>query len=84
MMFPVLAENRDALTEHLEGNGVETRPMLPLTNQPYLKALFGAGVEDRFPVAQDVNRRGFYVGSHPYLSQKDLNHMADAFGSFFV
>ena len=84
MMFPVLAENRDALTEHLENNGVETRPMLPLTNQPYLKQIYGAGVEDRFPVAQDVNRRGFYVGSHPYLSQKDLNHMADAFGSFFV
>ena len=86
MMFPVVCETervRDGLTQHLENNGIETRPMLPLTSQPYLKRLMGADLEDRYPNAKKVNECGFYVGSHPHLSETDLDRIVSAFHSFF-
>jgi dTDP-4-amino-4,6-dideoxygalactose transaminase len=87
MMFPIVCDDsvdRDQLTQHLEGHGIETRPMLPLTNQPYVKKLFGDDVEDRFPVAKRINRQGFYIGCHQHLDQSDLAHIYDAFRQFFV
>jgi len=81
MMYPIvcLGDDRDALIQHLESNGIETRPMLPLTSQPYLKKLMGDDVEDRYPVAKWINQQGFYVGSHPYLTESDLAYMSDTF-----
>ena len=83
MMFAFVCKDdvRDALCEHLEQNGVETRPALPLTNQPYLKGIVN---EDDFPIAKIVNQGGAYVGCHPYLSEDDLSHMVKAFRSFFA
>lgn len=86
MMYPVVCDDgveRDALIQHLEGRGIETRMMLPLTSQPYMKKLFGADVEDRFPVAKRINRQGFYVGCHQHLDEGDMVFIADAFRSFF-
>lgn len=83
MMLPILAEQRDALVWHLEANGIETRPMLPLTSQPYIQSLYGKDVESRFPVAADVNTRGFYVASHPYLTREDIDRMINAFRDFY-
>jgi dTDP-4-amino-4,6-dideoxygalactose transaminase len=85
MMYPIvcLGDDRDALIQHLESNGIETRPMLPLTSQPYLKKLMGDDVEDRYPVAKWINQQGFYVGSHPYLTESDLAYMSDTFHAFF-
>lgn len=82
MMLPIVTMNgvRDDLCEHLEQSGIETRPMLPLTNQPYLR---GVVQESDYPVAQRINRNGFYVGCHPYLSEEDLEHMSNAFHEFF-
>jgi len=84
MMFPLRAQDRvvrDALVQHLESNGIETRPLLPLVNQPYLKAL---GVdESAYPVAQMVNETGFYVASHQYLTSEDLMQISEAFHSFW-
>ncbi len=84
MMYPVRAKDRatrDALAAHLESKGIETRPLLPLTNQPYMKAL---GVnEDDYPVAKMVNETGLYVGVHQYLSAVDIARVAGAFRDFF-
>ena len=75
--------HRDALVGFLENRGIETRPLVPLTNQPYMKALFGADLEDRYPVAKMVNETGFYIGVHQYLSMDDLSHMDKAFHDFW-
>lgn len=86
MMFPIVCHDvvdRDALTEHLERAGIETRPMLPLTSQPYVRSLFGDGVESRYPVAQRINRQGFYVGCHPYMTAGDLDHIVAVFNDYF-
>lgn len=86
MVYPIVCESqfvRDALTQHLETNGIETRPMVPLTNQPYMKRLFGADVEDRYPNAKKINQCGFYIGCHQYLQPEDLDRIGSAFRSFF-
>lgn len=77
MMFPVVVRdlNRDGLTEYLESVGIETRPALPLTNQPVYKDMFQ---EDNYPVAKNLNRNGFYVGCHQYLTEQDMSYIASA------
>ena len=83
MVYPVLCESetvRDGLTSHLEANGIETRQMVPLTNQPYLKRLMGADLEDRYPNAKKINQTGFYVGCYPGIETEPI---IEAFHSFF-
>ena len=86
MMYPVVCESehvRDTLTTHLEANGIETRQMLPLTNQPYLQRLLGDDLEDRYPNAKRINHQRFYCASHQYLTEDDLAHIVETFHSFF-
>lgn len=86
MMYPVLAEDRDTrdrLVQHLESDGVETRYMLPLTNQPYFKRAYG-DIERNYPETHRVNQTGFYVGCHPYMDDADVAHVIEAFGRFFA
>ena len=81
MMYPIRAENRairDRLVQHLEANGIETRYLLPLTNQPYIKAIFG-DIEDEYPVAKMCNETGFYIGCHQHLDAGDIAYVAEVF-----
>lgn len=81
MFYPILSKRRDELCLYLEDHGIETRPFLPLTNQPVYRGLV---FEAAFPMAQRVNREGFYVGIHPDLSPDDLNHIASTIRAFFA
>jgi perosamine synthetase len=87
MMFPIVVKGslvkRDELTLFLEENNIETRPMVPLVNQPYKKALFGEDLEDRFPIAKYINQNGFYVGCQPDLTLKELKYVVEKFNEFF-
>jgi perosamine synthetase len=78
MMYPiVLREGSKAqVTKALEDRGIETRDMLPLVNQPVYRTLYGTREED-YPVAHTINRMGFYVGSHPDVTERDLDHMVE-------
>lgn len=84
MMFPIVLRDRpkEALVNFLEQNGVETRDMLPLTNQPVYQRLLG-WCEDAYPVAKWINQNGFYVGCHQDLTEFDLDYMAELFERFF-
>ena len=87
MMFPLVLRKgwplrKQDLTGHLERNGVETRDMVPLLNQPIYRKTFG-DLEPAFPVAQWINASGFYVGCHPYLDDGDVDHVIDVFRQFF-
>ncbi len=84
MMFPLVLrdEPKTELVNFLEQNGVETRDMLPLTNQPVYHRLLG-WAEDDYPVAQWINQNGFYVGCHQDLTEFDLDYMAELFERFF-
>ena len=84
MFYPLFLKrgSRDELIRHLEERAVETRYLLPLINQPIYKKIFGE-LEREYPVAAEINRRGFYVGCHPGISDTDVDYMLETFHDFF-
>lgn len=81
MFFPMYADRRDELIEHLEKNGVRTRHMMPLTNQPLVQKYIKR--KNQFPVATEINKIGLLLGCHQYLTRKDLDYMIDKIREFY-
>ena len=83
MMYPLVLrhEQKNDLTAHLETHGIETREMLPLTNQSCYRDYFN---EDQYPVARWVNRGGFYVGIHQNLTRDDMDYITATIGEYFA
>jgi dTDP-4-amino-4,6-dideoxygalactose transaminase len=83
MFFPIVANesvNVPKLLNHLHDNGVFTRRLMPITNQPVVLKycnLSQAWMDARFPNADFINRQGFYVGSHPGLKTDDIHYLGD-------
>ncbi len=85
MMFPIVVNDnvdRNELVLFLEKNGVETRGMLPLLNQPAYKKLFG-NIEQEYPVAKKINDCGFYIGCHQNISKNDFDYVFEIFKQYF-
>ncbi len=85
MLFPVIdkdPEGSKELTLHLEEHAIETRPMMPLINQPFYIERFG-DIEDDYPVAKQINAGGFYIGCHQGFTTDDLDYIINTFNSFF-
>jgi dTDP-4-amino-4,6-dideoxygalactose transaminase len=84
MMFPVVLADqpKTELVHFLEQHGVETRDMLPLTNQPVYQKMLGWR-EDHYPVAKWINQSGFYIGCHQDIGETDLDYMAELFERHF-
>jgi dTDP-4-amino-4,6-dideoxygalactose transaminase len=84
MMYPIVckAETKDELINFLEQGGIETRDMLPVTNQPVYKKIFQICEED-YPVADWINKNGFYIGCHQDLTKDDIAFIHDNFRSYF-
>jgi len=84
MMYPIVLRNgsKAEVTHALEKAGIETRDMLPLVNQPIYRALFGTREED-YPVAREINQMGFYIGSHPDMTESDVEFIVDSFQRIF-
>ena len=84
MMFPIVLkdEKKDALVNYLEKQGIETRDMLPLTNQPFYQQQLGIK-EDDYPVAKWINNNGFYIASHQSLSQVQKEYIVKIFEDYF-
>jgi CDP-6-deoxy-D-xylo-4-hexulose-3-dehydrase len=75
-------EDKKPLVDFLEDRGIETRDLLPLLNQPVYKKLFG-DLEPKYPVARALNRSGFYIGCHQYMSAADADYVIEQFRAFF-
>ena len=87
MMYPLVIKKnapftRREITNWLEKNNIETRPMMPLLNQPIYRKLFG-DLEADYPVAQWINSCGFYVGCHHGLQQAQLDKIINCIHSFW-
>jgi dTDP-4-amino-4,6-dideoxygalactose transaminase len=84
MMYPIVlrSEPKKELVYYLEENGIETRDMLPITNQPYYQRTFNLN-EDDFPVAKWINQHGFYVASHQDLTTEERQHIVSTIFNFF-
>ena len=86
MMYPLVIKDdkaftRNEIVKYLEQNNIETRPMLPLLNQPIYKEIFG-DIEKDYPVAQWISNNGFYVGCHHGLSKEELNMIIKTIHAF--
>ncbi len=75
-------EDKLPLVNFLEDRGVETRDLLPLLNQPVYRGLFG-DLEPQYPVARALNRSGFYIGCHQYMTPADADYVIEQFRAFF-
>lgn len=84
MMFPLVLRdsNKEKLVNHLEKEGIETRDMLPLINQPIYKKMFDINVKD-YPIADWINNNGFYIGCHQDLKKEDLDYVISFFEKYF-
>lgn len=84
MMFPLVLrdQNKEELVNFLEQRGIETRDMLPLTNQPVYHRLLG-WKEAEYPVAKHINNSGFYIGCHQDITRVDLEYIAHLFDQYF-
>ena len=56
--------------------------MLPLLSQPIYRRLFG-DLEPEYPVAQWLNRGGFYIGCHQHLDEAATEYVVDKFYEYF-
>lgn len=86
MLFPVVVTHknadRDKLTLFLEENLIETRPMMPLINQPFYTKMFG-NLEKYYPVAKWTNQNGFYIGCHQEFGDSEIEYIVETFQKFF-
>lgn len=82
MMMPLVLkhETKENLVAFLEEHGVETRDMLPLTNQPCYKGMWNP---DDYPVATWINESGFYCGVHHALTYNDIDLISDLIHDYF-
>jgi perosamine synthetase len=85
MMYPIVLrqQHKRELVNFLEDNGVETRDMLPLTNQPVYPRLLGWNEAD-YPNARHINDSGFYVACHQDLRPSELDYIGDCISRFFT
>lgn len=73
---------RDDLILYLETNGIETRYLLPLINQPIYREIFG-NLDEQFPVAAQLNKTAFYIGCHPDLTDGEIDFVIEHIKQFF-
>lgn len=84
MMYPIVLRNQDKsdFVMHLERRGIETRDMMPVTNQPVYRESLQID-EREFPVARRINARGFYLGCHQHLTSSDLDYIVSVVDEYW-
>ena len=84
MMYPIVLRNEDKndFVMHLEHRGIETRDMMPVTNQPVYRGSLQID-EREFPVARRINARGFYLGCHQHLTSSDLDYIVSVVDEYW-
>jgi CDP-6-deoxy-D-xylo-4-hexulose-3-dehydrase len=75
--------SRKELTDYLEEQGIETRPIVAgnLARHP-AASLFKAFGESRFPGAESVHRRSFYIGLSPLQTDSAMDRLLETFSGF--
>jgi dTDP-4-amino-4,6-dideoxygalactose transaminase len=85
MMFPLVAKagvDRDQLLLFMEERGIETRFLLPLLSQPVYKKIF-PGLDEKYPIAQNLARNGALIGIHQNLTEEDIQYISDTIHGYF-
>ncbi len=85
--YTILCRSRDArdgLIRHLEGKGIETRPVIcgNLTRQPALRH-YEYRVSGELAGADRVMDCGLYWGTHPYMSDSEIDYIIQTVSEHF-
>ena len=86
--FPIVCRStdlRNQLRNHLEENGIETRPVIcgNLARQPAFK-LIPHRISGSLTGADAIMDRGLFWGSHPMMTQSDLEYVVSIVTDFFA
>lgn len=86
MMFPLVFSEVSGIAVSdmmaaLDKDGVETREMLPITNQDCYRDLVGD--YQRFPGARWLNNRGIFLPIHPMMNKGHCTHIANSIKKWF-
>lgn len=75
--------SREDIIKHLEESGVETRPVVAgnLARHPAAQ-VFPAFAERKFPGADAIHQRGFYIGLSPMLTDSNMDDLIACFDKF--
>jgi perosamine synthetase len=80
MMYPIVLDPKRmpkiAFTNYLNAAGIETRDMMPVTNQPIYRGMVD---QDAFPISKWTNDCGIYIGVHQDLTPEDIEYVAQVF-----
>ncbi len=84
MLYGIVLRDKEKteLVNYLENLNIETRDLLPITNQPIYKRLY-KNLEEENPVSKWVNNSGFYIGCHSYMSDDQVDFVIEAFDNYF-
>lgn len=71
-MYSILIENRDRVMHRLENGGIESRPFFyPMHVLPPYRN------NERYPVAEELSKRGINLPSSPNLRMEDIKKIAE-------
>jgi len=81
MVYPVVVKNgsKHPLMIHLRKNGIESRDLLPLTNQPCYDFIDPAA----YPVSQWLNHSGLYIGCHQDITEEEIIYTSEVIKNFY-
>lgn len=74
--------SREEITDHLEANGIETRPIMGgnLAEQPAFEHLRERA--GPLPVAEGLHERGFFFGNHHRMGSDHVEYIVDTVDEF--
>ena len=77
--YPVVAENRKDIVRRLEENNIEVRPLIAgaMHQKPFVKKYLKDQACKTFPNCELLDKQGFYIPNHPFLSEADIKFIAD-------
>tara|TARA_B100000886_G_scaffold340160_1_gene308212 strand:- start:1366 stop:2565 length:1200 start_codon:yes stop_codon:yes gene_type:complete len=86
--FPIICkttEMRDKLRNHLEKNGIETRPIIcgNMTKQPGIKNI-NYKISGKLLGADIIMDRGIFWGSSPDMTKAEINYVIKVVNKFFT
>ena len=82
MVYPIvmLNETKHKIRHYLKKKeAAETRSLLPLITQPCYDFIN----PEEYPTTLNINRNGFYVGCHQYVTDEQINHFSEVMHEFF-
>lgn len=82
MMYGIVTkhEPKRGLVFHLEKDGIETRDLLPILNQPVYSGMFN---REDYPVSSNLIEHGFYIGCHQGMAEEDCDYVEKSFETYF-